>query len=99
MPGVAAHAYNPSTQEADTGRFLSSRPAGLQSEFQDNQSYTKKPCLKKTKQNKQTNKQTNKKSSQLRPYIPYKFILSGLLTCIVYFMNLDCLNHQYVFYQ
>jgi hypothetical protein len=25
--GVVAHAFNPSTWEADTGRFLSSRPA------------------------------------------------------------------------
>jgi hypothetical protein len=31
---------------------------GLQSEFQDSQGYTEKPCLEKT--NKQTNKQTNK---------------------------------------
>jgi hypothetical protein len=36
---------------------------GLQSEFQDSQGYTEKPCLKKTKQNKtkkqsKTNKQT-----------------------------------------
>jgi hypothetical protein len=29
---------------------------GLQSEFQDSQGYTEKPCLKQT--NKQTNKQT-----------------------------------------
>jgi hypothetical protein len=42
---------------------------GLQSEFQDSQGYTEKPCLKKKKQknknknkkNKQTNKQTRKK--------------------------------------
>jgi hypothetical protein len=34
---------------------------GLQSEFQDSQGYTEKPCLKKQKQKqKQTNKQTNK---------------------------------------
>jgi hypothetical protein len=37
---------------------------GLQSEFQDSQGYTEKPCLEKQKQNKkQTNKQTNKKDS------------------------------------
>jgi hypothetical protein len=26
-PGVVAHAFNPSTQEAEAGEFLSSRPA------------------------------------------------------------------------
>jgi hypothetical protein len=36
----------------------------LHSEFQDSQSYTEKPCLKKQKQKqKQTNKQTNKKNT------------------------------------
>ena len=27
VPGVVAHAFNPSTWEAEAGRFLSSRPA------------------------------------------------------------------------
>jgi hypothetical protein len=35
---------------------------GLQSEFQDSQGYTEKPCLEKPNQtNQQTNKQTPKK--------------------------------------
>jgi hypothetical protein len=34
---------------------------GLQSEFQDSQGYTEKPCLQK-----QTNKQTNKQTKQKR---------------------------------
>jgi hypothetical protein len=57
--GVVALAFNPSTWEAEAGRFLSSvrGQPGLQSEFQDSQSYTEKPCLKnKTKQNKKKNK-------------------------------------------
>jgi hypothetical protein len=51
-PGVVAHAFNPSTREADF--WVRGQPA-LQSEFQDSQGYTEKPCLKK-----QTNEQTNK---------------------------------------
>jgi hypothetical protein len=57
-----AHAFNPSTQEAEVGRFLSSRPA-WSIEFQDNQGYTEKPCPeKKTNKQKQTKK---KKHAQL----------------------------------
>jgi hypothetical protein len=37
-----AHAFNPSTQEAEAGRFLCS-------EFQDSLGYTEKPCLEKQK--------------------------------------------------
>jgi hypothetical protein len=40
---VVVHAFNPSTQEAETGQ------PGLQSEFQDIQGYTEKPCLEKKK--------------------------------------------------
>jgi hypothetical protein len=47
VPGVVAHTFNPSTWEAEAGGFLSSRPAGLQSKFQDSQGYTEKPCLEK----------------------------------------------------
>ena len=46
---VVVHTFNPSTREAEVGGFLSSRPACIQSEFQDSQCYTEKPCLKKKK--------------------------------------------------
>jgi hypothetical protein len=47
-PGVVAHTFNPSTREAEAGRFLSWGQPGLQSEFQDSQGYTEKPCLETT---------------------------------------------------
>ena len=40
---VVVHAFNPSVREAEAGQ------PGLQSEFQDIQGYTEKPCLKKPK--------------------------------------------------
>jgi hypothetical protein len=50
---VVVHAFDPSTWEAEAGRFLNSRPAWyLQSEFQDSQGYTEKPCLEKPKKKK-----------------------------------------------
>jgi hypothetical protein len=52
---------NPSTWEAEADGFLNSRPAWLQSEFQDSQDYTEKPCL-----NKQTNK-TKKQNKTKKP--------------------------------
>ena len=50
MPGMGVHAFNPSTWEAEAGVFLSWGQSGLQSEFQDSQVYTEKPCLEKQKQ-------------------------------------------------
>jgi hypothetical protein len=41
---VVAHAFNPSTWEAEAGRSLSLRPA-WSTKFQDSQDYTEKPCL------------------------------------------------------
>ena len=45
------HAFNPRTLNAETGGFsgLQSQP-GLQSEIQESQDSTEKPCLKKAKQ-------------------------------------------------
>jgi hypothetical protein len=37
---------------------------GLQSEFQDSQGYTEKPCLEKTKQNNNNKKNNNKNERQ-----------------------------------
>jgi hypothetical protein len=54
---MVEHTINPSTREAEAGRFLGSRPT-WSTEFQDNQGYSEKPCLEKTK------KQTTKKTQQ-----------------------------------
>jgi hypothetical protein len=44
------HACNPSTWEAEAGGFeFEASLIGLQSEFQDSQGYTEKPCLEKKK--------------------------------------------------
>jgi hypothetical protein len=65
-----AHAFNPSTWEAEAGGFLSSRPAWfLQSEFQDSQGYTEKPCLKKQKQTNKQKKQANKQTKKIPKYV------------------------------
>ena len=47
---VVAHAFNPSTWEAEAGGFLSSRPAwSTEFESQDSQGYTQRnPSLEKT---------------------------------------------------
>ena len=50
---MVAHAFNHSTWEAEAGEFLSSGQPGLQSEFQDSQGYTEKPCLKNQNKTKQ----------------------------------------------
>ena len=66
---MVAHAFNPRIWEPEAGEFLSLRPGGqpgLQSEFQDSQGYTKKPCLEKPK----TNKQTTAKLTQPKFYPP-----------------------------
>jgi hypothetical protein len=60
-----AHAFNPSTWEAEAGGFPSSRPA-WSTEFQDSQGYTEKPCLKNKNKNKQTKKQMPNKCAKVR---------------------------------
>ena len=45
---VVVHGFIPSTQDAKTGGSLGVQgQPGLQSEFQDSQGYTEKPCLEK----------------------------------------------------
>ena len=41
---VVTYTFNPSTQETEAGGSLHSGQPGLQSELQNNQGYTEKPC-------------------------------------------------------
>jgi hypothetical protein len=64
-PGVVAHAFNPSTREAEAGGFLSLRPAWSTKWVPGQPGLYREPLsLKKTnKQNK------NKKTKQKKPYV------------------------------
>jgi hypothetical protein len=57
------HAFNPSTREAEAGRFLIRGQPGIQSEFQDNRAIQRNPVLKNHK-NKNNNKKKKKKKKQ-----------------------------------
>lgn len=48
-PSRMAQAFNPSTQAAEVGGSLNSRPAGLHSEFQYSKNYMERPHLKRTR--------------------------------------------------
>jgi hypothetical protein len=60
---VVAHAFNPSTQEAEAGRFLSSRPAWSTKLSSRTARATQRNPVSK---NKQTNKQKKKKKKKKR---------------------------------
>jgi hypothetical protein len=58
--------------------FLVRGQPGLQSEFQDSQGYTEKPCLKKPKKKKKKTKNPKKKKHpQKTKTKPKNFILAG----------------------
>jgi hypothetical protein len=72
---VVVHTFNPST-------WVQGQP-GLQSEFQDRQGYTEKPCVKKPNQTKPNQKQKQKQkqkqtTTKKEPYIDLA-LLAGLL--------------------
>jgi hypothetical protein len=65
---------------------------GLQSEFQDSQGYTEKPCLKKTKQNKTNKKKTTTKKGACAP-IEHTFLLVSFKT---FFPTFKIYLHKYI---
>jgi hypothetical protein len=78
---VVAHAFNPSTGEAEAGGFLSSRP-GLQSEFQGSQGYTEKPCLEEQKKKKK------KKSVSHHAWLTFCCYWGLFFSTLTYFLRL-----------
>jgi hypothetical protein len=53
---VVAHAFNPSTwRQRQADLWVQGQP-GLQSEFQETQGFTEKPCLKKQKEKRKERK-------------------------------------------
>jgi hypothetical protein len=61
---VVAHAFNPSTQEAEAGGSLNQGQPGLQSEFQDSQGYTENLCLREKKERKKGRKEGRKEGRE-----------------------------------
>jgi hypothetical protein len=57
--GVVAHAFNPSTWEAEAGRFLSSRPAWSTGLPGQPGLYREKHCLEKPKKKRKRNTHTS----------------------------------------
>jgi hypothetical protein len=86
---MVTHAFNPSTWEAEAGRFLSSSQPGLQSEFQDSQGYTEKPCLKKPNQRK---KRERKKTKQNKKYGREKKIKATTVSACTQLSTMKTMN-------
>ena len=63
---MVVHAFNPSTREAEAEDFWVRGQPGLQSDFQDSQGYTEKPCLGKPKKKKKKKKKKKEKKGKER---------------------------------
>jgi hypothetical protein len=61
LPGVVAHAFNPSTWEAEAGGFLSSRPAW------STERVPGQPGLHRETLSRKTNNNNNKKKKETIP--------------------------------
>jgi hypothetical protein len=88
MPSVVAHAFNPSTQEAEAGGFLSSRPAwSTKVSSRTARATQRNPVLKnKTKQQKKT-KQNPKITLQFYRFEYFNCLVSSSLFQLWNFHN------------
>jgi hypothetical protein len=77
---VVAHAFNPSTWEAEAGGFLSSRPAWSTESSRTARTTQRNPVSKNKNKNKQTNKQ--------KPANEFKIINEAMINMLKMPLNL-----------
>lgn len=103
------HTINPSFQEVEAGRFLSSRPAWSKSNFQDCQGYTEKACFEESSSSTTKPKILDSDSSPITapdysevpccPYLCWALMAHGLksilrcVVCIKYIPDFN-IHHQ-----
>jgi hypothetical protein len=71
---VVAHAFNPSTQETEAGRFLSSRPAWSTKWVPGQPGLYRETLSRKTKNKKQKYKNNNNKN-WIKEAFSYNFVV------------------------
>jgi hypothetical protein len=65
---VVAHTFNPSTREAETGRFLSLKPAWATKSSRTARAIQRKPFSKKKTKNQNPKKKKKKKNRETTPF-------------------------------
>jgi hypothetical protein len=80
LPGVVAYAFNPNTQEAEAGRFLSSRPA-WSTEWVPGQPGLHRETLSQKKQNKTKQNKTKQNKTKTPEVIGFVSMNKKCLAC------------------
>ena len=77
---MVVHAFNLHTQESEAGgSLLVQSRLGLQSQFQDSQSWTEKPCLTKQQQQKEEEEEEEEEEESYGNRCSGTFLLSQQL--------------------